>query len=603
MDTKRLILAITLSIVVIIVYQYFFMPKPVRHPVKQEAVKQKVVKKAETQDLNTSDSGNSEKKADNTKDVNDISELFSEEKKQEKKEFNVVKVDKDLKSEEEFEVKIKTDLFTAVFINKGAGLKSFILEKYKDDKGNKLELISKKVNDYRIYPFYFSPFEKDKFYKSINSVKFYYEGEKNVVLNGKNEVNLKFVYSDKQNSILVEKIFKIRNDSYVIDVSYNVVKNGIKMDAPFIFGPDLENNISKERTMQLGLQIGYYDGEDKNSLNFARVKTVKKANLGIEIASGSIGGFNYWVSYETTYFAAMFKTNEKSSVTYNIVKKIKELDKKKKEVLLYSYIVVKNPGAVFLGPKDEEILSGIEEVFKDANVVIEYGWFGSIAKIILKGIVFIYKLVPNYGWAIILFTIFLKIVLFPLTYSSSVSMAKMQTLQPKLKAIKKKYKNQRDPEQRRLMNQEIMDLYKKEKVNPAGGCLPMLLQLPILWGFFRLLAVSINVRHEPWILWIKDLSMKDPIYLLPILMGVSQIVLQKMTPSGGDANQKKMMYIMPVIITIFVLNLPAGLTLYWFASNLLQIGQQHIINKKIYQEKKQEERKKKELKRKKGGKK
>jgi len=209
----------------------------------------------------------------------------------------------------------------------------------------------------------------------------------------------------------------------------------------------------------------------------------------------------------------------------------------------------------------------------------------------------------NYGWAIILFTLFLKLLLFPLTYSSSVSMAKMQTLQPKVKAIRKKYKNQKDPEQRRAMNTEMMALYKQEKVNPAGGCLPLLLQLPILWGFFRLLAVSISVRHEPWMLWIDDLSLKDPYYILPILMGITQIILQKMSPSGGtEGAQKKMMYIMPVVIVFFVMNLPSGLTLYWFVSNLLQLGQQHFINKRIYSKKKEEDRQRKASKRKKGGK-
>jgi YidC/Oxa1 family membrane protein insertase len=179
-------------------------------------------------------------------------------------------------------------------------------------------------------------------------------------------------------------------------------------------------------------------------------------------------------------------------------------------------------------------------------------------------------------------------------------MAKMQTLQPKIKAIKKKYKNLKDPEQRKQMNVETMALYKTEKVNPMGGCLPLLLQMPILFGFFNLLRTSINVRHEPWMLWIADLSLKDPIYLLPILMGVSQIIVQKMSPSSGDPTQKKMMYLMPVVITFFVMSLPSGLTLYWFVSNVLQIGQQHIINKKIYVQKKEEEKQKKAQKRKKG---
>jgi YidC/Oxa1 family membrane protein insertase len=153
------------------------------------------------------------------------------------------------------------------------------------------------------------------------------------------------------------------------------------------------------------------------------------------------------------------------------------------------------------------------------------------------------------------------------------------------------------------MNTEMMALYKQEKVNPAGGCLPLLLQLPILWGFFRLLAVSINVRHEPWMLWIQDLSLKDPYYILPILMGITQIILQKMSPSSGtDGAQKKMMYIMPVVIVFFVMNLPSGLTLYWFIYNLLQMGQQHFINKRIYSKKREEEKRRKSEKRKKGGK-
>ena len=274
----------------------------------------------------------------------------------------------------------------------------------------------------------------------------------------------------------------------------------------------------------------------------------------------------------------------------------------KNQSKLYSYMVVTNPTAVFIGPKDEKILAAIENEFPDLNKIIEYGWFGSIAKIMLKGIIFIHGFIPNYGWALIVFTLLLKLILFPLTYSSSVSMAKMQNLQPKMKAIKKKYKNTKDMEQRKLMNMEIMALYKQEKVNPAGGCLPILLQLPLLWGFFRLLSVSINVRHEPWMLWITDLSKKDPYYVLPILMGVTQLIQQRMTPSGGDETQKKMMYILPFVMVIMFASFPSGLNLYWCMSNVLQIGQQYIINEKIHKQKKDEEHELKIMKRKKGAK-
>jgi len=159
-------------------------------------------------------------------------------------------------------------------------------------------------------------------------------------------------------------------------------------------------------------------------------------------------------------------------------------------------------------------------------------------------------------------------------------MAKMQELQPKIKALKSKYKKaKQDIEQRKKLNEETMKLYKEQGVNPAGGCLPILIQLPIFWGFFRLLVVAIEFRHSPFIFWIQDLSIKDPYYITPILMGITQFINQKMTPSAGDATQKRMMLIMPVIMTIFFMNFQSGLVLYWLTNNILQIGQQYITNR------------------------
>ena len=277
-----------------------------------------------------------------------------------------------------------------------------------------------------------------------------------------------------------------------------------------------------------------------------------------------------------------------------------QLDKNKTDLL--SYMTVTNPKAVYLGPKDEEMLAKIESNFPDANKVIEYGWFGSIAKIMLKGILLIHRVIPNYGWAIIFFTLFLKIILFPLTYSSSVSMAKMQTLQPKMKAIKKKYKNARDPEQRRLMNMETMALYKQEKVNPASGCCRCSCSFPSFGDFsacFRspsTYATSRGSSGSP------IFRRRTPIYVLPILMGVTELDPSSMTPSGGDETQKKLMYIMPFLMIVMFASFPSGLNLYWFFSNVLQIGQQKIINDKMLSKKKEEEKENKILKRKRGAK-
>lgn len=164
----------------------------------------------------------------------------------------------------------------------------------------------------------------------------------------------------------------------------------------------------------------------------------------------------------------------------------------------------------------------------------------------------------------------------------------MQELQPKIKALRAKYKKSKtDIAQRRKMNEETMKLYKEHGVNPAGGCLPMLLQLPIFFGFFMLLRQSIEIRHSPFILWIKDLSVSDPYYVTPILMGATQFISQKMMPTSADPSQARMMLIMPVVMTFLFMSFPSGLVLYWLTNNVLQIAQQYIMNR-IKQKKKRE---------------
>jgi len=625
MDTKRLIIAIALSIVVITVYQYFFMPKPKPVPKPPAETADRVTPAGTEQETGTKPQAVAEEKSTDT-GTRDLGDLTTQPKKEIKpvEEKTLGAVEEDLKGSGPQEVTVETDLFTAVFTNEGAGLKSFVLRKYLDDKKQPLDLVSQKVfekigmdDDISIpYPFYFSTFGEDKenkeTYKMLNRESYRYDGPTTVTLHGGETREIVFKYKDVEKNLSVYKTFIIANGSYIVGLDYELVKDGKEVpDVPFIFGPDLENNISEDRAIQGGVKIVTYDGKDTSDLEFMSVKTVKLGDETIENAIGTLGSNFTWAAYDRAYFTAIFKTSPRNSVIrYSTFKETTTVlegkegkeQKEKKKTEFYSYMEVTNPGFVYLGPKDEDALEQVSGAIPNAHKVIDYGFLGFVAKILLKGINFVYGFIPNYGWAIVIFTIFLKILLFPLTYTSSVSMAKMQTLQPKIKAIKKKYKNMRDPEQRKKMNVETMELYKREKVNPAGGCLPMLLQLPILFAFFSLLRTCINVRHEAWIFWIKDLSLKDPIYLLPILMGASQILLQKMSPTTAEGAQQKMMYIMPVFITFIVINLPSGLTLHWFTSNLLQIGQQVIINKKIYSEKKEEEKEMRAQKRKKGGK-
>jgi len=592
MDTKKLILAIVLSIVVITVYQYLFMPKPAAKmtpPAESETVPAELPPSPETQ---PAESGSKR-----------LSDIFSKEKKEEKKEETLLEsVNSDITGDTEKEIVVETDLVRAVFTNRGVGLKSYILKNYKDDQKNPLNIISEKVNDEigrESIPFYFSVFGQEDYIKELNSNLFGYSGVDHVMLSGTGDKEIVFKYSNRAQNIAVEKRFTFTNHSYVIGVRISVIKNGKVIDAPVVFGPDLENNILSQRAQGASLMLKGFDGTDISDLKFASVKKNKMGD-GFESGAGSFNGFFYWIAYDRPYFSALFKTADRDvSVKYYTVSREVEKGVKKD----YSFITLSNPVSVYFGPKDEDELDKVNSIFPEANQVIDYGWaiFGAIAKVMLKGLNFIQQYVPNYGWALVIFTFFIKILLFPLTYASSVSMAKMQTLQPKIKAIKKKYKNLKDPGQRKKMNEETMALYKSEKVNPAGGCLPLLLQMPIFFGLFRLLQTSISIRHEPWILWITDLSLKDEYYVLPILMGLTQIVVSKMSPTSADASQKKMMYIMPVVMVFLFMNFSSGLNLYWFVSNLLQIGQQHLINKKIYSEKKREEAQKKSLKKKKRG--
>jgi YidC/Oxa1 family membrane protein insertase len=211
--------------------------------------------------------------------------------------------------------------------------------------------------------------------------------------------------------------------------------------------------------------------------------------------------------------------------------------------------------------------------------VINFGMFDFLAVPLLRALKWIHGYIGNYGWAIIALTFLINAVMFPLRHKSMVSMRKMQEIQPQVKAIQDRYKDLKatDPAKQK-MNAEVMSLYKEKGVNPASGCVPILLTFPILFAFYSLLSQAIEIRGEPFVWWIADLSQHDPYYVTPILMGASQLWQQKITPAGGDPVQQKMMMLMPLVFTFMFLWMPSGLTIYWFFSNLLAIAQQYITN-------------------------
>lgn len=235
---------------------------------------------------------------------------------------------------------------------------------------------------------------------------------------------------------------------------------------------------------------------------------------------------------------------------------------------------------LFINAKDYQRLKKIDPAL---GSLVNFGFFSILAKPMLVILNFLYSKIHNYGIAIILLTLLLRILLYPLNHKQLKSMKRMQKIQPMVERIKAKYKKAKaDVAQRAKMNQEIMELYRQEGVNPMGGCLPMIIQIPILWAFYNLLSAAIELRHAPFILWIQDLSARDPYFITPILMGVAMLIQQLITPTG-TAQQRKTFLIMPIVLTFLFANFPSGLVLYWLTNNLFQIAQA-LIYQKLEQE-------------------
>lgn len=235
-------------------------------------------------------------------------------------------------------------------------------------------------------------------------------------------------------------------------------------------------------------------------------------------------------------------------------------------------------GTLVGAPKEHKLLKSFDRGLEET---LSFGVFGFLSLIFLEVLRWIHGWSGNWGVGIILLTALIRLLLFPLTHKSTVAMRGMAKLQPKIKAIQERYQERakKDPAARQRMNQEIMELYRREGVNPMGGCLPLLVQIPILWALYTLFAFAIELRHQPFILWIRDLSAKDPTYITPILMTASMVLQQKLAPQTGDPAQRRMFMLLPFVFGLMFMNFPSGLVLYWLVNNLLTIGQQLLTER------------------------
>ena len=489
----------------------------------------------------------------------------------------------------EKDIVVDTPLYRAVWSNKGAVLKSWKLKKYQSVSGtsiswNKLpkliwakltgkgaspqkeslkedlELVPTLAGEIGRYPFSLG-LEDAALMASLNGALFEASGAGLDLVEGA-QGEVRFVYSDGA-TVRAEKTFSFTGGSYALKTDVKIWKNGQPVTASFLWGPGLGNIAPEETKQSFSASRGsaVYTGGKVIRMNEAKYK-----------AGANAYNFVDWAAYEENYFVALFlMPPQRGQAAF-----LRESGEVAGGEVQAHFVYATGPTEAYIGPKDVDILKAYGH---DAKKVISFGFFGSIAELLLAVVKFCHKLVPNWGVAIILLTLFIKIIFFPLTYSSTKSMAKMADLAPKIKALNAKYKKAKtDIDQRRQKQEEMMKIYKENGVNPAGGCLPLLIQLPVFWGVFRMLVVAVEFRHAPFALWITDLSVRDPLYVTPVLMGITQFISQKMTPTSADPSQAKMMLIMPFVMTIFFINFQSGLVLYWLTTNVLQIGQQALMN-------------------------
>ena len=535
---KRSILAIVLSLMVLYIYQTFFIkpqpPKKMESPQQMTAVNDNVV------------AG----KAVNT----EVSPVHA----------NGMSLQQS-KGFKEKEIPLETAEFSAVFTTRGAALKSFKLKKYRqsiDKKAALVELVNIKpgIPAPLTVSFAGSDFNVDE-----NAL---YEAKVEKTLSDRNAETERLTFTLEYPGVIkIEKIYRFYQGKYNFDLEIrgiNLSKNTLNQFTALNWYEYVDPQREEDQ----------YGHEGPVSL---AAKNIERDNVKKMAGTKTIGPDVSWGGFESKYFiAAMIPpspslTSLSLSVgaqdTVNLSMKASKsiIPPEQTSILTYS---------MYLGPKDYSILQALNVGLENA---VDFGdWLKWLAMPLLITLKFLYNNVAqNYGIAIIILTTLIKIIFWPLGNKSYQSMKEMQKLQPKMAELREKYKDDKN-----RLSQEMMALYKAHKVNPMGGCLPMVIQIPVFFGLYKTLLYAIELRHSPLIWWIQDLSAKDPYYITPIIMGGTMFLQQKMTPPAGDPMQAKIMLFMPRIFTVMFLNFPSGLVIYWLFNNIISIGQQYYINKR-----------------------
>lgn len=551
---KRTVLAFVLSFIILIAWSYFFAPTQDQAPEKDEGIKKEVPEKVQE----TSKAPALHPPL--TPQVPRIAE----------KAATLPMAGK--------EIEIDTPLYRAVFSNVGPAIISFKLKEYRqsiDPDSSLIELINieKDVGDFLRVGF-------DNQSAAQNKKIIYEVDSQNIQLGPESSPRGLVFRSITPDGLSIHQTFRFFPDQYRINLKINVV-NQSGNPVKGTFRADIKAFPPQEKHSYysyVGLAILLND-----KLEEVKIKKASEEKLH----TGQID----WVAYEDAFFISAVIPDNPSKGTFKahlLPSGLLEGTYMPQSVSIDPSVQVSSQYTLYLGPRDLGILKLLE---KKLDRAVNFGWTDIIAKPLLYLLRFFNQHIDNYGVSIILLTILIKILFWPLTHKSYKSMKEMQKLQPRMTKIREKYKDNKEK-----LNKEMMALYKTYKVNPMGGCLPMIIQIPVFFALFRLLGSSIELRHAPFMLWITDLSAPDRLFSFPftipmmsppygipvltLLMGASMFLQQKMTPTPGDPTQAKIMMFLPIIFTFMFINFPSGLVLYWLVNNILSIGQQYRILKK-----------------------
>jgi YidC/Oxa1 family membrane protein insertase len=487
----------------------------------------------------------------------------------------------------ETETVIENDLYKITFTNRGAEVKSWILKKFDNDAQNgPLELVDNAAAQKYGHPLSLWTYD-ESLRNKLSSALYVASSDGRLTA----PAQITFEYADQD--VVVRKTFAF-DHTYVLKVETSVVYRG----AEILAAPAWPAGFGDERTpaSYAAARIDYHNDASTERSTFIFPSYISRLPIKSISSGNTLKGQFEWAGTGDQYFTAIFIPDNPQSAALITLRNPLEVPAKpgsnenaKVDVLGAAVGDLRGPTheQMYVGPKELAVLDAVPvPSIRNGNPnlggIVDFGRLEILARPLFLWLKWTYNhVVPNWGWAIVIQTLIIAIALLPLRITQMKSMLKMQRVAPQIKSIQEKYKKYslRDP-RKAAMNEEISALYKKEGVNPAGGCLPLLIQMPFLWAYYSMLRDALDLRHAHW-LWIHDLSARDPLFLLPILMVVSMFAMQKMTPQTGmdPAQQKMMTLMMPLMMGFIFFNLAAGLNLYYAETNLIQMAQQAVMNR------------------------